>query len=130
MSTKKHESERPQLFLYRMIGLKQKVMFASRQDNMDIEYEHRTIHYVFLRTIHQGLLPRYSDIQNELKPFLSDYAISDEALIRQVNKVSSEESERQQRLGHFPHQKVTHAHSAKLESDKGMERSPDNKNKN
>ncbi|CAI5684569.1 unnamed protein product [Oreochromis niloticus] len=100
LSTKQHDHETPQQFLYRMIGLKQKVMFASRQDNMDVAYETRTIQNVFLRTIHQGLLPKYSDIRNELKPLLSDYSVSDEALIRQVNKVSSEESERQQRLGY------------------------------
>lgn len=70
MSTKQYEHENPQQFLYRMIGLKQKVMFASRQDNMDIEP--RTIQNVFLRTIHQGRLPTYSDIRNELKPLLSD----------------------------------------------------------
>lgn len=93
MSTRQHEHESPQQFLYRVIGLKQKVMFASRQDNMDIEYEFRTVQNVFLPTIHQGLLPKYSDIRNELKPLLSDWSVSDEVLIRQVNKVSSEESE-------------------------------------
>ena len=118
MSTKQYDQESPQQFLYRIIGLKQKVMFASRQDNKDIEYEPRTIQNVFLRTIHQGLLPKYSDIRNELKPLLSDYTVPDEALIRQVNKVSSEESERQRRLGHCARQKVTHAHRAQLESEK------------
>ncbi|CAI5694366.1 unnamed protein product [Oreochromis niloticus] len=107
LSTKQHDHETPQQFLYRMIGLKQKVMFASRRDNMDVVYETCTIQNVFLRTIHQGLLPKYSDIRNELKPLLSDYSVSDEALIRQVNKVSSEESERQRRLGYSTRQKVT-----------------------
>lgn len=121
LSTKQHDHETPQQFLYRMIGLKQKVMFASRQDNMDVAYETRTIQNVFLRTIHQGLLPKYSDIRNELKPLLSDYSVSDEALIRQVNKVSSEESERQRRLGYSTRQKVTHAHTAQLEPAKDTE---------
>ncbi|KAK2903785.1 hypothetical protein Q8A73_010442 [Channa argus] len=106
MSTKQHEHESPQQFLYRMIGLKQKVMFASKQDNMDIEYEPRTVQNVFLRTIHQGLLPKYADVRTELKPLLSDYGGTDEALIRQVNKVSSEESERQRRLGATSRQKL------------------------
>lgn len=48
MSTKQHEQESPQQFLYRVIGLKQKVMFASRQDNIDIEYESRTVQNVFM----------------------------------------------------------------------------------
>ena len=130
MSTRQHEKESPQQFLYRMIGLKQKVMFASRQDNMDIEYEFHTVQNVFLRTIHQGLLPKYSDIRNELKPLLSDCSVSDEALIRQVNKVSSEESERQRRLGYSFCQKVTHAQSAQFETDKNTEKPPDPKTKN
>lgn len=82
MSTKQYELENPQQFLYRMIGLKQKVMFASRQDNMDIEP--RTIQNVFLRTIHRGRLPKYSDIRNELKPLLSDYTVSDERLYFEI----------------------------------------------
>ena len=130
MSTKQHEQESPQQFLYRMIGLKQKVMFASRQDNLDIEYEPRTVQNVFLRTIHQGLLPKYSDIRNELKPLLSDCAVSDEALIRQVNKVSSEESERQRRLGCNPRQKVTQAHTAQVETEQDTEKTTDSKTKN
>lgn len=128
MSTKQHEQESPQQFLYRMIGLKQKVMFASRQGNMDIEYEPRTVQNVFLRTVHQGLLLKYSDIRTELKPLLSDYTVSDESLIRQVNKVCSEESERQRRLGHGPRQKGTHAHSAQLENNE-TEKHSENKTK-
>ncbi|XP_067334566.1 uncharacterized protein [Channa argus] len=127
MSTKQHEHESPQQFLYRMIGLKQKVMFASKQDNMDIEYEPRTVQNVFLRTIHQGLLPKYADVRTELKPLLSDYGVTDEALIRQVNKVSSEESERQRRLGATSRQKVTHAHSAQLTTERDIESTSDGK---
>ncbi len=128
MSTKQHEHESPQQFLYRMIGLKQKVMFASRH-YMDIEYEPCTIQNVFLHTIHQGLLPKCSDVRSELKPLLSDYTVSDEALIRQVNNVSSEESEKQQRLGHCSCQKVTQAHSTQLKLDNDIEESSDCKAK-
>lgn len=52
---------------------------------------------------------------------LSDCSVSDEALIQEVNKVSSEESERQRRLGYSSRQKVTHSHSAQLETDKDTE---------
>lgn len=77
MSAKQHEHDSLKQFLYRMIGLKQKVMFASRQDYMDIEYEPCTIQNVFLCTIHQGFLPKYSDIHSEVKPLLADYTVSD-----------------------------------------------------
>ncbi|XP_061889775.1 uncharacterized protein LOC133645306 [Entelurus aequoreus] len=130
MSTRQLESESPQQFLYRMIGLKQKVLFASRQGNMDIEYEPRTVQNVFLHTILQGLLPKFSDIRTELKPLLSNYAVSDEALIRHVSQVCGEESERQRRLAHGSRHKVTHAHSAQLETDKDIEKTLQHKTKN
>lgn len=117
MSTKQREHETPQQFLYRMIGLKQKVIFASKQCNTNIEYEPRTIQNVFLRTIHQGLLPKYSDIRSELKPLLTDHTVTDEALLKQVTKISSEESERQRRLGHATQRKLTQAHSAQVDSE-------------
>lgn len=44
--------------------------------------------------------------------------------------MSSEESERQRRLGHCPRQKVTRAHIAQLGPDRDNEKSPDNKVKN
>lgn len=58
MSTKQQEQEIPQQFLYRMIGLKQKVMFASRQDNMEIEYEPCTIRNVFFAHYTSGSSPK------------------------------------------------------------------------
>lgn len=61
---------------------------------------------------------------------LSDCSVSDEALIQEVNKVSSEESERQRRLGYSSRQKVTHSHSAQLETDKDTGKPPDSKTKN
>lgn len=47
-----------------------------------------------------------------------------------MNRVSSEESERQQRLGYTSCQKVVHAHSAQLETDKDTGKPPDCKTKN
>lgn len=117
MSTRHRENETPQQFLYRVIGLKQKVIFASKQSHTNIEYEPHTVQNVFLRTIHQGFLPKYSDIRSELKPLLSQHTVTDEMLLKQVTKVSSEESERQRRLSHSIQRRQTHAHSAQLDSE-------------
>lgn len=46
-----------------------------------------------------------------------------------MNKVSSEESERQRRLGYNPRQKVTHAHTAQLETDQDTEKTTNSKTK-
>ncbi|KAG9276423.1 hypothetical protein AMEX_G8737 [Astyanax mexicanus] len=129
MSTKQNEHESPQQFLYRMIGLKQRVLLASKHNCIDIAYEPRTVQNVFLRTISQGLLPKYSDIRKEIKPFLSDYTVSDDTLLRLVNQISSEESERQRRLGSCSRQRITHAHSAHLESDNDADKSTGTKAK-
>ncbi len=83
MSTRQREHETPQQFLYRVIGLKQKVIFSSKQRNTNIEYEPRTVQNVFLRTIYQGFLPKYSDIRSELKPLLTDHTVTDGALLKQ-----------------------------------------------
>lgn len=73
----------PRQFLYRIKGLKQKVKLHP--DKIAWTLSMSTIQNVFL-----WLLPKYSDIHIELKPLLSECTVSDEALIRQVNKVSSE----------------------------------------
>lgn len=93
MTTRQREHETPQQFLYRVIGLKQKVIFRSKQSNANIEYEPRTVQNVFLHTIDQGFPPKYSDIRSELKLLLTDLTVTDEALLKQVTNISSEESE-------------------------------------
>lgn len=119
MSAKQHDHETPQQFLYRMISLKQKVSFCSRQLNADIRYDDHTIQSVFLHTVSQGIGLKHSDIRRELRLFLSDPNVSDEILLRQVIRITSDESERQRRLGQSTRHKVVHAHSAQFESDKG-----------
>lgn len=39
MNVKQHENEMPQQFLYRMMGLKQNMIFTSGQVDSDIKYE-------------------------------------------------------------------------------------------
>lgn len=112
MNAKQHEHETPQQFLYRMMGLKQKVMFTSRETDSDIKYEARTAQNVFLRTVYQGLNEKHDDIRRELKPLLSDPTVTDEMLLRQVTKTTNEESERKRRLGRSTRPKTAHVQSS------------------
>lgn len=114
ISAKQHEHETPQQFLYRMMGLKQKGIFMSRQTDSDIKYEAQTVQNVFLRTVSQGLNEKHDDIRRELKPLLSDPAVTDDMLLRQVNKTTSEESERKRRLGRSNRPKTAQAHSGEV----------------
>ncbi|KAL1261164.1 hypothetical protein QQF64_008991 [Cirrhinus molitorella] len=119
MTAKQHDHETPQQFLYRMISLKQKILFSSRQVNSDIRYDDQTVQSVFIHTVSQGIGLKHSDIRRELRPFLSDSTVSDETLLRHVIRITSDESERQCRLGQSTCYKVAHAHSAQFESDSG-----------
>lgn len=99
MCAKQSDHETPQQFLYRVIGLKQRVLFESKQPGAGIKYSPDSVQGVFLHTVYQGIGHKHSDIRRELKPLLSDNTVSDEAILRHVMRVTSDESERQRRLG-------------------------------
>ncbi len=120
MCAKQHENETPQQFLYRMIGLKQRIMFTAKHTASVVKYDASTIQCIFLNTICQGIGEKYEDIRRELKPLLADPAVSDEALLRQVIKTTTEESERKRRLGRSSTRKVTQANSTYADPDQRL----------
>lgn len=95
-----------------MMGLKQRVMFTSRETDSDIKYEARTAQNVFLRTVYQGLNEKHEDVRRELRPLLSDPTVTDEMLLRQVTKTTNEESERKRRLGRSARPRTVHVQSS------------------
>ena len=115
MCTKQKDSETPQQFLYRVIGLKQKILLASKHTDSDVRYNASTVQDVFLHTVYQGLAHKHDDIRRELKPLLVDSSVSDEVILKHMKKVMSDESERQRRLGPVSRQKATNVHSAEVE---------------
>ncbi|XP_070409319.1 uncharacterized protein [Nothobranchius furzeri] len=114
MCARQEESESPQQFLYRVIGLKQQVMFTSKLSDSGINYTPATVQDVFLHTVYQGLAYKHSDIRRELKPLLSSSDVSDETILRHLTRITSEESERHKRMGPA-RRHATGAHSAQLE---------------
>lgn len=117
MCAKQDEHETPQQFLYRVIGLKQRILFTSRQAETEIKCNPETVQGVFLHTVCQGIGRKHNDIRRELKPLLSDNTVTDEIILRHVMKITSDESERQRRLGSTSRQKQTAAHSAQVEAE-------------
>ncbi len=117
MCTKQEENETPQQFLYRVIGLKQRILFTSKLADTDVKYSAATVQDVFLHTVYQGFGHKHTDIRRELKPLLSSSDVTDEMILRHVMKITSEENERMKRLGPSRRQTVTNAHSAQLEPD-------------
>jgi len=61
MCTKQRDNETPQQFLYRVIGLKQKIMLASKHADADVKYSASTVQDVFLHTVYQGLGHKHDD---------------------------------------------------------------------
>ena len=111
MCAKQNDQESPQQFLYRMIGLKQKILFQSKQVSADIRYDPTTIQGVFLHTIYQGLGSKHTDIRQQLRPFLSNSHVTDEEILCHVMRIISDENEHQRRLSQGSRQKTAHAHS-------------------
>lgn len=87
MCTKQDENETPQQFLYRVIGLKQRILFTSKLADTDIKYSAATVQDVFLHTVYQGFGHKHTDIRRELKPLLSNSGITDEMILRHVMKM-------------------------------------------
>lgn len=117
MCTKQDENETPQQFLYRLIGLKQRILLTSKLADTNIKYSPATVQDVFLHTVYQGFGHKHADIRRELKPLLTTTGVTDEMILRHVMKITSEENERMKRLGSSRRQMVTNTHSAQLESD-------------
>lgn len=115
MCTKQKDSETPQQFLYRVIGLKQKILLSSKHSHTDVTYNASTVQDVFLHTVYQGLGHKHDDIRRELKPLLVDARVSDEVILKQMKKVMSDESERQRRLGPASRHRPSNVHSVEVE---------------
>lgn len=111
---KQNNSETPQQFLYCVIGLKQKILCASKYADTEVKYNAKTVQDIFLHTIYQGPSHKHNDIRRELKELLSDGSVSDEAILKQMMKITSTENERQRRLGPDVKQKQVSVHSTEL----------------
>ncbi|KAM8832950.1 uncharacterized protein AB9W97_003804 [Spinachia spinachia] len=116
MCARQSDQELPRQFLYRMIGLKQKLIFQSKHANTEISYDPRTIQEVFLHTIYQGLGVKYADLRQRLRPLTSNSNVTDEEILSEVTKIISDENEHQRRLGQVTRYKPTQAQSAVIET--------------
>lgn len=117
MCAKQHDHETPQQFWYRVIGMKQWVLLESKQPGTGTKYRPDSVQGVFLHTVYQGIGHRHSDFCRELKLLLSNHTVYDEAILKYVMHVTSDESERRRRLGPIQHQKHTMVHSAHVDGE-------------
>lgn len=97
-NAKQSDRESPQQFLYRVMGLKQRVLSES-QVGTGFNYDVKLVQGTFLHTLYQGLNEKNDYVRRDLKPYLKDMQIGDDFLLEQMTKSTSEEAERHKRLG-------------------------------
>lgn len=98
-NARQQDKESPQQFLYKIMGLKQRVLFESQQPGAEFSYDKKLVQGTFLHTLYQGLNEKSSHVRQDLKPLLTDLQVSDDFLLDQITKSTSEETERLKRLG-------------------------------
>ena len=108
--------ETAQDFLIRLLDLRQKVLFASKEADSGLQYDPALVHGMFLHSLLTGF--QSDNIKVEMKPFLQDSTLSDEELFEKLNASVNSETERQQKLGS---QSKTKLNSAQLQ-DQGEKR--------
>lgn len=115
-NAKQHDKETPQQFVYRLMGLKQKIISAS-QHGSEFNYDKRLVQGVFLHTLYQGLNEKNGNIRSDIKPHNSDLTVTDDFILEQVTKSANEEAERQKRLSTVYKHKLLTVSSSQSQED-------------
>lgn len=96
MSISQDPKESAQCFLFRAIELREKLLWKSGDDDEGEQFSPDLIQRKFLRSLETGLLSEA--VKFQLKPYLSNYQVTDEVLIEKINEAASLELERQNKL--------------------------------
>ena len=88
-NAKQSLSESAQEFAIRLMSIRQKILFVSREDSG--LYSHELLQERFMHTILIGL--RSDNVRNELRPILKNSIISDEDLLDNLSAAVSDQSE-------------------------------------
>jgi hypothetical protein len=85
-------AEDAQEFLLRALEIRQKILFASQEEEAEVTYEEKLVNKMFNRAMYTGL--RNEVIRAELKPLLDATTIDEEEIIQRLCTVASKEDER------------------------------------
>ncbi len=105
-----HDKESPQQFMYRLMGLKQCVMFASKQST-GFKHDSKLVQGVFFHSLYQGMNEKCSYIGRDLKPHTSNLRVTNDFILELITRVVSKDAERQHRLGQTHKQKVVNVNA-------------------
>ena len=91
-----NSTENAQAFLFRALGLRQKVIAASNAD-ADIKYDAMLVNATFLHAVLTGI--KSEAIRTHMKPYLEQSRrTKDKELIEEMRKASAEECERRSKM--------------------------------
>lgn len=116
-NAKQQDKETPQQFLYKLMGLKQRVLIASKNSS-GFNYDSQLVQGVFLHSLYQGINEKYSYVRQDLKPHISDPNVTDDSILELITKAVSEDAERQSRFGVTHKQKTVHINATQQKKDK------------
>ncbi len=106
-NAKQQDKESPQQFVYRLMGLKQRVVFASEQTESEFQYDRKLVQGVFLHSLYQGLSEKYTFVRRDIKAAIATQTTTDDQILVLITQSVSEETERQKRIGHTYKPRVT-----------------------
>ncbi len=90
-------NEEPQNFLLRALNLREKILFASKQEGTKLKYDVTQCRSIILHALETGLLN--NNLRSRMRVFIQQPDITDAELIAQLNLAEAEESERNAKLG-------------------------------
>lgn len=105
-NAKQLDREGPQQFMYRLMGLKQRVLFSSQQNSSGFQYDKKLVQGVFLHSLYQGISEKYAYVRRDLKALVCNSSVTDDLILEAMTKSVHEEVERQTRIGPAPKTKV------------------------
>ena len=115
-------TEDPQNFLLRALNLREKIIFASKQEGSKLKYDTSQCQSMFLHAIETGLLS--NTLRTRMRPHLQRPDVTDAELIQQLNLAGAEESERNAKLGIGQKGKAKVAQVSLEQNTKGKAESP------
>ena len=88
---------KPQEFLICLLDLKQKVLFASQETDLELKYDPTLVQGMFVHSFSLGL--QNENIKIKMKPYLEKKTMSNEDLFEKLNVCVSNKMERSQKFG-------------------------------
>ena len=95
-SASQKSNETAQEFLMRVMNLRQKVIFASQEDQSTLKYDHHLVQSTFLQTVATGLT---GVLRGEMRQHLQNSKISDEDLLEALSAAVTLEEKRSLKRG-------------------------------